>query len=56
MYEYGELLEYTDSAHTEVEDLCSRCMNMVNCQNTLTVLTDVENLCSRYLNRLILHD
>ena len=25
----GELSEYTDSAHTEVEDLSSRCMN--NC-------------------------
>ena len=23
----GELSEYTDSAHTEVEDLSSRCMN-----------------------------
>ena len=24
---YGELSEYTDSAHTEVEDLSSRCLN-----------------------------
>ena len=26
----GELSEYTDSAHTEVEDLSSRCMNVSN--------------------------
>ena len=26
----GELSEYTDSAHTEVEDLSSRCMNGSN--------------------------
>ena len=26
----GELSEYTDSAHTEVEDLSSRCMNASN--------------------------
>ena len=26
----GELSEYTDSAHTEVEDLSSRCMNDSN--------------------------
>ena len=26
----GELSEYTDSAHTEVEDLSSRCMNESN--------------------------
>ena len=26
----GELSEYTDSAHTEVEDLCSKCMNILN--------------------------
>ena len=27
---YGELSEYTDSAHTEVEDVSSRCMNVSN--------------------------
>ena len=32
----GELSEYTDSAHTEVEDLSSRCMNGSN--KLITVL------------------
>ena len=38
----GKLSEYTDSAHTEVEDLSSRCMNGSNvydrCETALMML------------------
>ena len=38
----GELSEYTDSAHTEVEDLSSRCMNGTDARVTDAGTTPVN--------------
>ena len=53
----GEVSEYTDSAHTEVEDLSSRCMNGSNvydrCGHDTRLLHPSCSACSLTKSRAI---
>ena len=46
----GKLSEYTDSAHTEVEDLSSRYMNGSNMTDTNPLRHSMGNIFVNYIN------